>query len=106
MTIAQSGEGSAAKKAATSYGQDKEAILKRLRRMEGQVRGIQQMVEEDRYCLDVVTQVNALTAAAREVALQVLADHLRGCVTDAVREGTGDQAIDEVMMVFSKAMRQ
>ena len=106
MTIVESGEGALAKKPTTSYGQDKEAIIKRLRRMEGQVRGIQQMVEGDRYCLDVVTQVNALTAAAREVALQVLADHLRGCVTDAVREGTGDQAIDEVMTVFSKAMRQ
>ena len=93
-------------KPTTSYNQDKDAILKRLRRMEGQVRGIQQMVEEDRYCLDVVNQVNALTSAAREVALLVLQDHLRGCVTDAVREGTGDQAIDEVMTVFSKAMRQ
>ena len=106
MTTTHNSGDTMAKKPATSYGQDKEAILKRLRRMEGQVRGLQQMVEEDRYCLDVVTQVNALTAAAREVALQVLADHLRGCVTDAVREGTGDQAIDEVMTVFSKAMRQ
>ena len=95
-----------ADKPTTSYSQDKDAILKRLRRMEGQVRGIQQMVEKDRYCLDVVNQVNALTSAAREVALLVLQDHLRGCVTDAVREGTGDQAIDEVMTVFSKAMRQ
>jgi CsoR family transcriptional regulator, copper-sensing transcriptional repressor len=93
-------------KPSTSYSADKGALLMRLRRMEGQVRGLQQMVAEDRYCLDVVTQVNALTAAAREVALQVLADHLRGCVTDAVREGTGDQAIDEVMTVFRKAMRQ
>lgn len=106
MTMAQDSGGALAKKPTTSYGQDKEAILKRLRRMEGQVRGLQQMVEQDRYCLDVVTQVNALTAAAREVALQVLADHLRGCVTDAVRQGTGDEAIDEVMTVFSKAMRQ
>jgi DNA-binding FrmR family transcriptional regulator len=106
MATTQQGEGATAQQRATSYGQDKEAILRRLRRMEGQVRGIQQMVEEDRYCLDVVTQVNALTAAAREVALQVLADHLRGCVADAVREGTGDRAIDEVMTVFSKAMRQ
>jgi DNA-binding FrmR family transcriptional regulator len=106
MTTTQGSGDAKATKPTTSYGQDKAAILTRLRRMEGQVRGIQQMVEEDRYCLDVVTQVNALTAAAREVALKVLADHLRGCVTDAVREGTGDQAIDEVMAVFSKAMRQ
>jgi CsoR family transcriptional regulator, copper-sensing transcriptional repressor len=94
------------KKPTTGYGKDKDAILKRLRRMEGQVRGLQQMVEEDRYCLDVVTQVNALTAAAREVALLVLEDHLRGCVTDAVKQDTGDEAIKEVMTVFSKALRQ
>jgi DNA-binding FrmR family transcriptional regulator len=94
------------KKPAGSYGKDKDAILKRLRRMEGQTRGLQQMVEEDRYCLDIVTQVNALTAAAREVALLVLEDHLRGCVTDAVKQDTGDEAIKEVMTVFSKALRQ
>jgi DNA-binding FrmR family transcriptional regulator len=95
-----------AEKPKTSYDQDKDAILKRLRRMEGQVRGLQQMVEADRYCLDVVTQVNALTAAAREVALLVLEDHLRGCVTDAVKQDTGDAAIKEVMTVFRKALRQ
>ena len=106
MMDAQGNGSAAGKKRTTRYSEDKEAILKRLRRMEGQVRGIQQMVEQDRYCLDVVTQVNALTAAAREVALLVLQDHLRGCVTDAVRQGTGDQAIDEVMTVFSKALRQ
>ena len=106
MMDAQGNGSAAGKKRTARYSEDKEAILKRLRRMEGQVRGIQQMVEQDRYCLDVVTQVNALTAAAREVALLVLQDHLRGCVTDAVRQGTGDQAIDEVMTVFSKALRQ
>ena len=89
-----------------SYNADKEALLKRLRRMDGQVRGIQQMVEDDRYCLDVVNQVNALTAAAREVALLVLEDHLRGCVTEAVKEDKGDAAIKEMMTVFSKALRQ
>ena len=93
-------------KPTTSYSQDKEALLKRLRRMEGQVRGIQQMVEDDRYCLDVVQQVNALTAAAREVALLVLEDHLRGCVTEAVKEDKGDEAIKEIVTVFSKALRQ
>ena len=95
-----------AQKTTTSYSADKEALLKRLRRMEGQVRGIQQMVEDDRYCLDVVNQVNALTAAAREVALLVLEDHLRGCVTEAVKEDKGDEAIKEMMTVFSKALRQ
>ncbi len=91
---------------ATHYREDKAAILRRLRRMEGQVRGLQQMVEEDRYCIDVLTQVNALTAAAREVALLVLEDHLRGCVADAVKQDTGDEAIKEVMTVFRNALRQ
>lgn len=103
---AQANDGVVAKKPTISYSEDKDAILKRLRRMEGQVRGIQQMVEEGRYCLDVVNQVNALTAAAREVALLVLEDHLRGCVSDAVKQDNGDQAIKEVMTVFSKALRQ
>ena len=88
----------------TSYHDDKEALLKRLRRMEGQVRGLQQMVEDDRYCLDVLQQVNALTAAAREVALIVLEDHVRGCVVDAVKEENADPAIKEMMTVLGKAM--
>ncbi len=64
------------------------------------------MVEEDRYCLDVVNQVNALTVAAREVTLLVLEDHLRGCVSDAVKQDNDDEAIEEVMTIFSKALRQ
>jgi DNA-binding FrmR family transcriptional regulator len=88
----------------TSYADNKDNLLKRLRRMEGQVRGIQQMVEDDRYCIDVVTQINALTSAAREVALLVLEDHLRGCVQDAVREDRSEDAIKEMMTVLGKAM--
>lgn len=88
----------------SSYSQDKEALLNRLRRIEGQVRGLQQMVADDRYCLDVVQQINALTAAAREVALIVLEDHVRGCVTDAVKDDNADPAIREMMTVLGKAM--
>jgi len=88
----------------TSYADNKDNLLKRLRRMEGQVRGIQQMVEDDRYCIDVVTQINALTSAAREVALLVLEDHLRGCVQDAVKEDQSEDAIKEMMTVLGKAM--
>ena len=88
----------------TSYADDKQSLLKRLRRMEGQVRGMQQMVEDDRYCIDVVTQINALTSAAREVALLVLEDHLRGCVQDAVKEDRSEGAIKEMMTVLGKAM--
>ncbi len=90
----------------TSYAQDKDALLRRLRKMEGQVRGLQQMVADDRYCLDVVQQINALTAAAREVALIALEDHLRGCVTDAIKDDDGDAAIREMVTVLGKALRQ
>ncbi len=90
----------------TSYEQDKEALLRRLRKMEGQVRGIGQMIEDDRYCLDVVQQINALTAAAREVALIVLEDHLKGCVTDAIKNDDGAVAIKEMVTVLGKALRQ
>ena len=78
----------------------------RLRRMEGQVRGLQQMIQDDRYCLDVVQQINALTSAAREVALIVLEDHLRGCVQDAIKDNDGEAAIKEMVTVLSKALRQ
>jgi DNA-binding FrmR family transcriptional regulator len=66
-----------------SYGQDKAKILARLRRMEGQVRGVQRMVEEDKYCVDVLTQISSIIAAARGVGLLVLEDHIRGCVVGA-----------------------
>lgn len=80
-------------------------LLRRLRRIEGQVRGIQRMVEEDRYCIDIVTQLQAVTAAADKVAQQVLEEHIRGCVSDAIREQRGDEAIVELMDVLGKAMR-
>jgi CsoR family transcriptional regulator, copper-sensing transcriptional repressor len=87
-----------------SYATDKEALLKRLKRMEGQVRGISQMVEDDRYCLDIVQQINAITAAAREVSMVLLEDHLRGCVQDAVKEDNSDEAIKEMVKVLGKAL--
>jgi CsoR family transcriptional regulator, copper-sensing transcriptional repressor len=99
-------EGAAMPRTSTSYAHDKEALLKRLRRMEGQVRGLQRMVEEDRYCLDVVQQVNALTAAAREVSLLMLEDHLRGCVQNAIKEDHSEAAIKEMVTVLGKALRQ
>lgn len=89
----------------THYGEDKAALDQRLGRMEGQVRGLRQMIADDRYCLDVVQQVNALTAAAREVSLLVLEDHLRATVADAVKEHDGEAAIREMISVLRKAMR-
>ena len=73
------------------YDSTKDDVLKRLRRVEGQVRGLQRMVESDTYCIDVLTQVSAATKALQAVALSLLDDHLAHCVADAVREG-GDVA--------------
>jgi CsoR family transcriptional regulator, copper-sensing transcriptional repressor len=72
--------GQPARRTSTSYAHDKAKITARLRRMEGQVRGVQRMVEEDQYCLDVLTQLSAIIAAARQTGLLVLEDHVRGCV--------------------------
>ncbi len=73
------------------YTADKEALVKRLKRIEGQVRGLQRMVEEDTYCIDVLTQVSATTKALQSVALLLLEDHLGHCVAHALVEG-GDVA--------------
>jgi CsoR family transcriptional regulator, copper-sensing transcriptional repressor len=69
------------------YSENKEAVQKRLRRIEGQVRGLQRMVEEDAYCIDVLTQVSAVTRALQVVALELLDEHLDHCVRDAISAG-------------------
>lgn len=66
-----------------SYADDKAKILARLRRVEGQVRGVQRMVEEDKYCVDVLTQLSAIIAGARAAGMLILEDHIRGCVINA-----------------------
>jgi DNA-binding FrmR family transcriptional regulator len=77
------------------YSDDKEAVQTRLRRIEGQVRGIQRMVEEDAYCIDVLTQISATTRALQSVALALLDDHLDHCVRQAIASG-GPEADDKV----------
>jgi DNA-binding FrmR family transcriptional regulator len=69
------------------YTPSKDEYLKRLRRIEGQVRGLQKMVEDDKYCIDILTQVSAATKALQSVALGLLDDHLAHCVTEAAAEG-------------------
>lgn len=76
---------------APGYTADKAEVLKRLRRIEGQIRGLQRMVEQDTYCIDVLTQISAATKALQAVALQLLEEHLSHCVAHAVAEG-GDVA--------------
>jgi CsoR family transcriptional regulator, copper-sensing transcriptional repressor len=73
------------------HNQNKADVLKRLRRIEGQVRGLQRMVEEEAYCIDVLTQVSAATKALQSVALGLLDDHLGHCVAEAIQHG-GDEA--------------
>jgi len=86
---------------------DTKAILNRLRRIEGQVRGLQRMVDEDAYCIDILTQVAAVQTALENVAVEVLDGHVRGCVADAVAGGEdGDAKLDELMAAvrrFTKA---
>jgi DNA-binding FrmR family transcriptional regulator len=73
------------------YEMSKDQLLARLRRVEGQVRGLHQMVEADRYCIDVLTQISAVTKALQSVAVGMLDDHLRHCVADAVSAGGPDR---------------
>lgn len=75
-----------------SYSGTKEDYLRRLRRVEGQVRGIARMVEEEKYCIDVLTQVSAATGALQNVALALLTEHMGGCVVDAAKAGDAEAA--------------
>jgi DNA-binding FrmR family transcriptional regulator len=74
------------------HGYDKDALVKRLHRIEGQVRGIERMVEDDRYCIDILTQVAAVNTALESLALKLLDDHVRHCVTDALSSGDPKEA--------------
>lgn len=87
------------------YAKDKLRIQARLRRIEGQVRGIQRMVDEDRYCIDVLTQLNATSAALESVALQLLADHTEHCVAEAIRSGGGSNKIRELNDAIERLVR-
>jgi DNA-binding FrmR family transcriptional regulator len=87
-----------------SYTKDKRDLVTRLRRIEGQARGIQRLVEEEAYCLDVLQQVEALTAAADQVGLLLLEDHIDGCLAHAIESGQGQPYVDEVMTVVRRAM--
>jgi len=89
------------------YSAEKELVLKRLRRIEGQVRGIQRMVEDDRYCIDVLAQVSAATAALQSVALLLLDEHLAHCVNNAVRAGgeEAEQKLAEASAAIARLVR-
>ncbi len=88
-----------------SYAEDKQDLLVRLRRIEGQIKGIQRMLEEDRYCVDVLNQLSSVVAATHKVATIILNDHVRGCVRNALSNGEdGDQHIGELLSVIESFM--
>jgi DNA-binding FrmR family transcriptional regulator len=87
-----------------SYTKDRRDLLNRLNRIEGQVRGIRRLVEEEAYCLDVLPQVEAMTAAADQVGLLLLEDHIDGCLAHAIETGEGEPYVTEVMSVVRRAM--
>src|SRR5215208_8249934 len=89
------------------YTAEKSSHLKRLRRIEGQVRGLQRMVEEDKYCIDVLTQVSAATKALQTVALGLLEDHMGHCVVSAAQEGSdaADEKVREASAAIARLVR-
>lgn len=84
------------------YAMNKDEIGTRLRRIEGQVRGLQRMVGRDEYCLDILTQVNSVVAALRAVGFGMLNDHVRHCVADSIERGDGEAKIGELMAAVQR----
>ena len=84
--------------------EEKKELLKRLRRAEGQIRGIENMIEEDAYCPDILVQVSAVTSALNSFNKELMACHMRSCVADDIRAGK-DEAIDEFLKVMQKLMK-
>ncbi len=84
------------------YSMNKKELQDRLRRIEGQVRGIQRMVEEDQYCIDILTQVNSVVAALRAVGLGLLDDHVRHCVRESIERGGGDEKVEELLAAVAR----
>jgi DNA-binding FrmR family transcriptional regulator len=91
--------------ATPGYHDDKAAVLVRLRRIEGQIRGLQRMVDDDSYCIDVLTQVSAATRALQGVAVQLLDDHLRHCVSTAVQSDDRAES-DRILTEASRAIER
>ncbi len=87
-----------------SYSKDKASLVRRLSRMEGQVRGIARMIERDEYCVDILQQTAALRAAVDALSILVLEDHVQGCVRTAAERGQADAYVDEVIDVVRRTL--
>ena len=90
------------------YAMDKESLLARMRKIQGQARGIEKMIADDRYCIDIVQQLTALGSAVEEVSLLILESHIEGCVSNAIRsdQEEGEAHIKELMKVIRKALKR
>lgn len=84
------------------YAMDKENLQARLRRIEGQIRGLQRMVDDEVYCIDVLTQLSSASAALRAVGMGLLDGHVRHCVAESIEQGDGDAKIEELMAAVSR----
>lgn len=88
-----------------SKSNDKEALIRRLKRIEGQVKGIQNMVDEDRYCVDILVQISAIRSAINKVGTIILENHIKGCVSDSLQHGDDEiteNTINELMSTINK----
>jgi DNA-binding FrmR family transcriptional regulator len=84
------------------YTMRKKELQDRLRRIEGQVRGLQRLVDEDTYCIDILTQLNSVTAALKAVGLGLIADHVRHCVRESLERGEGDAKVEELVSAVAR----
>ena len=96
---------SATEHAVPGYHADKDALIKRLHRIEGQVRGLEKMVEDDRYCIDVITQISAVTTALDSLAFRILDQHVQHCVADALASGDESAAAEKSRELLDAAHR-
>ena len=87
------------------YYENKDNVLARLRRVEGQIRGLQRMVEQDTYCIDILTQITAATAALKKTAVALLDDHIRHCVTDAAHGDGGKDMVSEATAAIERLVK-
>jgi DNA-binding FrmR family transcriptional regulator len=87
------------------YTADKDALIKRLHRIEGQVRGIEKMVDDDRYCIDILTQIGAVNTALESLAYKMLEDHVRHCVSGALTSGDAEDALEKTEELLAAVQR-
>lgn len=98
------GQGGSADTFRHSYSKDKAQLVRRLARIEGQVRGIARMIEREEYCVDILQQTSALRAAVDSLAILILEDHVQGCVRTAAEHGDADRYVDEVVDVVRRTL--